>query len=97
VLQRRLRDLLRRGLVSLVIGLGFLIAVVGAAQVVGRMLGDRSWAPLVRESLLILGWVAMWRPLEIFLYDWWPIVGARRLHARLGRATVRLVHGNPAG
>ena len=23
--------------------------------------------------MLIAGWVAMWRPLEIFLYDWWPI------------------------
>jgi hypothetical protein len=24
-----------------------------------------------------MGWVAMWRPIEIFLYDWWPI--SRRL------------------
>ena len=22
---------------------------------------------------MIGGWVALWRPLEIFLYDWWPI------------------------
>jgi hypothetical protein len=22
---------------------------------------------------MILGWVAMWRPLQIVLYDWWPI------------------------
>jgi hypothetical protein len=28
---------------------------------------------LMEQSLLILGWVANWRPLEIFLYDWWPI------------------------
>jgi hypothetical protein len=95
VLQRQLRDLLRRGLMSLVIGLGFLVAVVGAAQVVGRMLDNTAWGPLIRESLLILGWVAMWRPLEIFLYDWWPIMGARRLHERLGRATVRMVDGGP--
>jgi hypothetical protein len=27
----------------------------------------------MEQSLLILGWVANWRPLEIFLYDWWPI------------------------
>jgi len=27
----------------------------------------------VRESLLVGGAVAPWRPLEIFLYDWWPI------------------------
>ncbi|HEX9126930.1 MAG TPA: hypothetical protein VF948_11040 [Methylomirabilota bacterium] len=28
---------------------------------------------IVAEGLLIVGWVAMWRPLEIFLYEWWPI------------------------
>ena len=27
---------------------------------------------LIKESLIISGWVALWRPLEIFLYDWWP-------------------------
>ena len=25
----------------------------------------------------------MWRPVEIFLYDWWPEVGKRRLFNRL--------------
>jgi hypothetical protein len=27
----------------------------------------------VTEGLLIVGWVALWRPLEVFLYEWWPI------------------------
>jgi hypothetical protein len=25
----------------------------------------------------------MWRPLEIFLYDWWPIATERKLYDRL--------------
>jgi hypothetical protein len=25
------------------------------------------------EGLTIGGWVAMWRPMEIYLYDWWPL------------------------
>ena len=37
----------------------------------------------------------MWRPLEIFLYDWWPINSDRRLLERLARMTVRL--NLPAG
>ena len=37
------------------------------------MLRDTRFAGVARESLLIGGWVAMWRPLEVFLYDWWPI------------------------
>jgi hypothetical protein len=44
------------------------------------------------ERLLIVGWVAMWRPLEIFLCDWWPIAGERRLHDRLSRISVRVVY-----
>jgi hypothetical protein len=46
---------------------------------------------LFRESLIIVGWVALWRPLEIFLYDWWPIARHRSLYRRLAKADVRLV------
>jgi hypothetical protein len=46
---------------------------------------------MVRESLLIGGWVAMWRPMEIFLYDWWVIRGERRVYDRLSRMNVRVV------
>jgi hypothetical protein len=28
---------------------------------------------VLREGFLIVGWVANWRPLEIFLYDWRPM------------------------
>ena len=40
----------------------------------------------------------MWKPLEIFLYDWWPIAGRRRLYAALTQAAVRLVpHDHSSG
>jgi len=90
-LGRRLRRLLRRGLASLGIGLAFLIAVFLTGQFAGLVMGASGIGILFRESLLIVGWVAMWRPLEIFLYDWWPIAGERRLHDRLSRITVRVV------
>jgi hypothetical protein len=43
---------------------------------------------IVEEGLYILGWVAMWRPLEIFLYDWRPIWRRGRLFAKLARVPV---------
>jgi len=46
----------------------------------------------LRESLLIGGWVAMWRPLEVFLYDWWPIRLEARLYDRLSAMPVRIVY-----
>jgi hypothetical protein len=32
----------------------------------------------------------MWRPLEILLYDWWPMVDERRLIARVLEAPVSI-------
>lgn len=93
---RRLRGLLRRGWVSLAIGVVFLVAAFVASTFVSEMVGG-AFATVFRESLLIGGWVAMWRPLETFLYDWWPIAGERRLHLRLSRMAVRIEYmGTPA-
>jgi hypothetical protein len=47
---------------------------------------------MVREGLLIGGWVAMWRPIEIFLYDWWPIRAEARFYDRLSAMPVRIVY-----
>ena len=90
LLKRDLRRLLDRGLISLVIGLSFL----GVVFVIARTLDpteDHPGAALLKEGLLIVGWVALWRPLEIFLYDWWPILADQRIHERLSRAPVRIV------
>lgn len=90
--RRKLRHLIRRGSISLGICLVFLAAVFTIAQTLGRLLGESAWATLLREGLLIVGWVAMWRPLEIFLYDWWPLLGEQRLQERLSRIKVRIVY-----
>ena len=50
------------------------------------------FAEILRESFLIGGWVAMWRPLEVFLYDWWPIRAEARLFDRLSAMPVRVAH-----
>lgn len=87
-LRRALRDLMREGVISLVIGLGFFAVVFVLSRIVVH--GEGPWSTLARESLLIGGWVALWRPMEIFLYRWWPIVGERWLHERLSQIPVRL-------
>ncbi len=92
VLRRDLRQLLRRGFVSLAIGLAFLVTLLLIAQLARRLTGAGTVSRIVEESLLIAGWVAMWRPLEIFLYDWWPILGELRLRERLSTVAVRFVY-----
>ncbi|MQA30396.1 MAG: hypothetical protein GEU82_11250 [Luteitalea sp.] len=89
--RRRLRDLFRRGRISLAIGLTFLASSIGIGDGLAVYVPDNRWTEIVRESLLIGGWVAMWRPLEIFLYDWWPIRAEARLGDRLSAMPVRIV------
>lgn len=88
--KRELRELVRRGWISLLIGLAFLSALLVASEAVARSMPSGPLAAALRESLVIGGWVAMWKPLEIFLYDWWPIVGRRRILALLSKLSVRL-------
>lgn len=91
VFRQNLRQLLRRGSISLAIGLSFLVTFFLLGQLIRRIMGETQWASLLRESLLIGGWVAMWKPLEIFLYEWWPIAAERRLYDRLSRIKVQII------
>ena len=88
--RRELSHLFRSGRISLLIGLAFLAAAILLAEAMAALIRQESWAWLVKESLIIGGWVALWRPLEIFLYDWWPVRARARLYERLGAMPVRL-------
>jgi hypothetical protein len=90
--RQRLRQLFARGRTSLVIGIAFLAGSLLLGDFIARALSHRAVGELLRESLLIGGWVAMWRPLEIFLYDWWPILGEARLSDRLSAMPVRIAY-----
>lgn len=81
--RRELRELLRRGRVNLVIGLAFLTVLGALARVLAATTDGNGLAGIARESLLIGGWVAMWRPMEMLLYDWWPIRAQAKRYDRL--------------
>ena len=81
--------LLRYGAVSLAIGIMFLIACLALrrALVIRSLPTDRA---VIGEGLLILGWVAMWRPVEVLLYDWWPLARRRALLRRLAAIPIEV-------
>ena len=86
---RRLELLLRQGRLSLLIGIGFLFACLAARGVVAGTLTG-TLRDILTEGLLISGWVAMWRPLQIYLYDWWPLVRHRRILRKISKLPVEL-------
>jgi hypothetical protein len=92
--RRNLRDLLRRGRTSLLIGLTVLAGAVALGDFLGTLMKGSRIGDILRESLTIGGWVSMWRPLEIFLYDWWPIRNEARLSDRLAAMPVRIRYMN---
>jgi hypothetical protein len=89
--RRQLRQLFRVGRTSLLIGIVFLAIAIATADLLADLLRETRFSGVARESLVIGGWVAMWRPLEIFLYDWWPIRAEARLFDRLSAMAVRVV------
>jgi hypothetical protein len=94
--RRQLRQLFRIGRTSMLIGLVFLIMSIIVGNFVATRLEDGGFAEIIRESFSIGGWVAMWRPLEIFLYDWWPIRREAKNFDRLATMCVRIRYTNDA-
>lgn len=86
LLTNELKELLRVGRYSLCVGLAVLTGCVIGARLIARLSSSGEFTALLREGLIILGWVANWRPIEIILYDRWPIIRRRNLYRRLARA-----------
>lgn len=86
--RRQLRKVFRQGVVSLFIGVTFLFM----CTTVGKMLasGENPLVLLLREGLAVMGWVAMWKPLSVFLYEWWPITDEMNLLGELADVEVEI-------
>ncbi len=91
VVSRELGELFRLGRYALAVGLATLVICVMGGQLAAKTLTTGQFGAAVYEGLIILGWVANWRPIEIFLYDWWPIVRHRNLLRRLASAKIAIV------
>lgn len=92
LLNRKLKEVLRIGRVSLLFAL--CVLVVFTFLSIGS---ERFYLGIFQrffsEGFVIIGWVALWRPVEALLYDWWPIIDERRKFNRLiaGKITVKSI------
>jgi len=94
--RRRVRQLFRIGRTSLLIGIAILALCLLAGDLLATALRGRRVGELLREGFLIGGWVAMWRPMEIFFYDWWPIRAEAKLFDRLTAMPVHIIYDRGA-
>lgn len=89
VTKSQLQQLLRQGRLSLVIGLAFLFICLTARNAI-LATGSSPAIEILTEGLLIIGWVAMWRPLDIVLYEWWPLLRRVRVMRKIARTPVEV-------
>jgi hypothetical protein len=82
--------LLREGRISLLIGVAFLSMCLLIADLLTSYAGG-TFHRIPRESFTIGGWVAMWRPMQIFLYEWWPLARRGRIYRSIGQTQVRVL------
>jgi hypothetical protein len=85
--QRRLRLLFHDGRIALAVGVAFLFACILIRQL-AFSLGPGTASEGIAEGMLIAGWVAMWRPLDILLYGWWPVRRRSRVFGKLAEMSV---------
>jgi hypothetical protein len=86
--RREFHRLMTEGWVSLVIGLSFLGVCSVIAQALHPDLGPL--AGFAREGLTIIGWVAMWRPLDTYLYRWWPVYELGLVYRKLSAMPIEV-------
>jgi hypothetical protein len=94
-IRRQRRQHRRTGQVALFVGIFLIGALLSFAQLLPTLLPGALGAAL-REGLVILSWIVMWRPVEILIYDWIPARHERRIVARLLEAPAEVrIGGGP--
>lgn len=87
--RRHLIHCLRDGRLAALLGLSFLVFCLLARTLATHYL-EGFLGHVLDEGLLIIGWVALWRPIEVFLYDWWPMRRELLTHRRIENLNVQL-------
>jgi hypothetical protein len=82
----------RIGLRALVLGLLVLVVALAAAEGL-RHAG--TWAGIIVEGLVIIGWVGLWLPAEALLFQWVETSEERAVLRRLSEIPVEFVATGP--
>ncbi|OPY29070.1 MAG: hypothetical protein A4E28_01116 [Methanocella sp. PtaU1.Bin125] len=86
--RRKFRERYIFGQFALVVGISFLAIATAASLAIDRYYGSYALGSLIATALEVTGWVAMWEPVTVFLYQLWPIVKERKLYEKISRTEI---------
>ena len=89
--ERQLKKVLQLGLESLLMSIVFLGLLVSLTLLIIKLLPEGGLSLTFREILIILGWVALWRPADLLLYEWRPFKREVNLFRKLEQCKVDIV------
>lgn len=85
--EQKIKTILTIGFKSLLIGLTFLVGATTASLLL-KSDTESFLNKFLKEGLLLLGWVSMWKPINTFLYEWWPYAEIKQIHEKLSQIEI---------
>lgn len=91
ITQKKLNMTFSLGFRTLFIGLTFLAGSIFISGLLKENYEKGLLYSFLKEGLILTGWVSMWKPVNIFLYEWWPLVTQRNLYDSLSRIEIDVI------
>ncbi len=88
-IRRRRREHRRAGHAALVIAIVALAGLLSLAQLIASAIPGSLGAGL-KEGLIILAWILMWRPIEVLVFDGIPVRRERKVMSKLLAAPIEV-------
>ncbi|HEY1080085.1 MAG TPA: hypothetical protein VGE46_08300 [Bdellovibrio sp.] len=87
-----LRSFLKRAQLFLVIGLATLFICLTIAQTLRKYSSDNLLL-ILSEGVVIFGWVSLWKPIELMMFDWIPILEKSRIFKKISQSEIETIYG----
>ncbi len=91
--EKELKKILQLGWRSLLISIVFFGLLISLTLVILKLIPEGGFATTFREILIILGWVALWRPADLLLFEWRLFKREVNLFRKLEQCRVEIVKG----
>jgi len=86
--RRKFRERYLYGQFTFIVGISFLAIATIASLAIDAYYGSYPAAHLIATILEVTGWVAMWEPVTVFLYQLWPIVKQRKIYEKISQTEI---------